>query len=229
MKKFLLLFTLITSMLFVGCDNIMPTFNEKTMETCKISSKEVLTADESIKLLKEGNIRFLNDKSIVTNVSSERRNSLRNSQSPYAVVVSCSDSRVTPELIFNVGLGEIFDIRLAGNVVNSDALGSIEYAVSYLNSPLILLIGHENCGAVEAAYNNVNHDMKFQGNINSIIKKIKPSVKETKSLDEAIHKNVENVALEIKNSPIIKKLVEENKVAVKTAYYSLDGRVVIND
>ena len=99
-------------------------------------------------MLEDGNERFLNDKSELRNVNSERRDELKEGQSPYAVIVSCSDSRVTPTTVFNAGLGEIFDIRIAGNVVDDDALGSIEYGAEHLHSPLIVVMGHQSCGAV---------------------------------------------------------------------------------
>ncbi len=106
-------------------------------------------------MLKDGNARFVTDTSILRNVNQERRDYLKSGQNPYAVIVSCSDSRVTPTTVFNAGLGEIFDVRLAGNVVDDDALGSIEYAVEHLNTPLVVVMGHQSCGAVTATYNEV--------------------------------------------------------------------------
>ena len=146
-------------------------------------------------------------------------------QNPYAVVVSCSDSRVTPNIVFNAGLGEIFDIRLAGNVVDDDALGSIEYGVAHENAPLIVVMGHESCGAVTAAYNKYKKGTTVEGNIEEIVEEIEPSINKDKTLDDAIRTNVTNVANEIKNAPIIKKLIDSDKVKVVEAYYSLDGKV----
>ena len=116
-------------------------------------------------MLKDGNTRFLTDTSILRNVSQERRDYLKSGQNPYAVIVSCSDSRVTPTTVFNAGLGEIFDVRLAGNVVDDDALGSIEYAVEHLNTPLVVVMGHQSCGAVTATYNEVVKGEKVTGNM----------------------------------------------------------------
>ena len=146
-------------------------------------------------------------------------------QNPYAVVVSCSDSRVTPNIVFNAGLGEIFDIRLAGNVVDDDALGSIEYGVAHANAPLIVVMGHESCGAVTAAYNKYTKGTAVEGNIEEIVEEIEPSIGKDKTLDDAIRTNVTNVANEIKNDPITKKLIDSGKVKVVEAYYSLDGKV----
>ena len=111
---------------------------------------------------------------ILRNVNQERRDSLKDGQNPYAVIVSCSDSRVTPTTVFNAGLGEIFDVRLAGNVVDDDALGSIEYAVEHLNTPLVVVMGHQSCGAVTATYNEVVKGEKVTGNMESFVEKITP-------------------------------------------------------
>lgn len=185
----------------------------------------VKSADEALNLLKEGNERFASDKSQLRNINEEKRDQLKEGQSPYAVIVSCSDSRVTPSAIFNKGLGELFEIRIAGNVVDNNALGSIEYAVEHLNTPLIVIIGHESCGAVTATYDSVVKKETVEGKISSIVKKIKPSIDEKGTIDDAIHKNVDSVVNEISNNEIIKHLIGEDKVKVVGAYYNLEGKV----
>ena len=150
---------------------------------------------------------------------------LKEGQHPYAVVVSCSDSRVTPTTVFNAGLGEIFDIRIAGNVVDDDALGSIEYGVEHTGAPLVVVMGHESCGAVTAAYDETHNNAHAEGNIEDLVEKILPSVKNAKDIDEGIHNNIDNVAKEINNDAIVKHLVDQGKVKVVRAYYSLDGKV----
>ncbi|MDY4737811.1 carbonic anhydrase [Terrisporobacter sp.] len=150
---------------------------------------------------------------------------LKEGQHPYAVVVSCSDSRVTPTTVFNAGLGEIFDIRIAGNVVDDDALGSIEYGVEHTGAPLVVVMGHESCGAVTAAYDEAHNNAHAEGNIEDLVEKILPSVKNAKDIDEGIHNNIDNVAKEINNDAIVKHLVDQGKVKVVRAYYSLDGKV----
>lgn len=221
MKKFIISLTLSTLLLLPNATMAIPDSSNG------IDNKSI-TASDAIKILEDGNKRFVNDKSEVRNVSSKKRDELKDGQSPYAVIVSCSDSRVTPELIFNTGLGEIFGVRLAGNVVDSDALGSIEFAANVLKSPLIIVIGHEQCGAVEAAYNKVKNGEKVPGNIKSITKKIEPAAKKSDSVDDAIHKNIENVADEIRSNKVIKKLIDDKKITVITGYYSLDGKVILN-
>ena len=150
---------------------------------------------------------------------------LKEGQHPYAVIVSCSDSRVTPTTVFNAGLGEIFDIRIAGNVVDDDALGSIEYGVEHTGAPLVVVMGHESCGAVTAAYDETHNNAHAEGNIEDLVEKILPSVKNAKDIDEGIHNNIDNVAKEINNDAIVKHLVDQGKVKVVRAYYSLDGKV----
>ena len=180
---------------------------------------------EALERLKEGNERFLSDHSELINVTSERRNELVEGQNPYAVVISCGDSRVTPATVFNVGLGEIFSIEIAGNVVDEDALGSVKYAVEHLQSPLVVVMGHESCGAVTATYDKVKNGTPVEGNINAIVDKIESHIAGAESLDDAIQKNADAVKKQVEEDEIVKQLVDEGKVKVVKAYYSLDGSV----
>ena len=229
--KLLILVTVVgLSLNLVACSNDVTASNTNEQNTSsnsayKTENLEIKDADNALQQLKDGNDRFVNDKSELINVTKERRDQLKDGQNPYAVVVSCSDSRVTPNIVFNAGLGEIFDIRLAGNVVDDDALGSIEYGVAHTNAPLIVVMGHESCGAVTAAYNKYTKGTAVEGNIEDIVEEIEPSINKDKTLDDAIHTNVTNVANEIKNDQIIKKLIDSGKVKVVEAYYSLDGKV----
>lgn len=229
--KLLILVTVVgLSLNLVACSNDVTASNTNEQNTSsnsayKTENLDIKDADNALQQLKDGNDRFVNDKSELINVTKERRDQLMDGQNPYAVVVSCSDSRVTPNIVFNAGLGEIFDIRLAGNVVDDDALGSIEYGVAHANAPLIVVMGHESCGAVTAAYNKYTKGTAVEGNIEDIVEEIEPSINKDKTLDDAIHTNVTNVANEIKNDQIIKKLIDSGKVKVVEAYYSLDGKV----
>ena len=229
--KLLILVTVVgLSLSLVACSNDVTASNTNEQNTSsnsayKTENLDIKDADNALQKLKDGNDRFVNDKSELINVTKERRDQLMDGQNPYAVVVSCSDSRVTPNIVFNAGLGEIFDIRLAGNVVDDDALGSIEYGVAHENAPLIVVMGHESCGAVIAAYNKYTKGTAVEGNIEEIVEEIEPSINKDKTLDDAIHTNVTNVANEIKNDQIIKKLIDSGKVKVVEAYYSLDGKV----
>ena len=189
----------------------------------------VTNSTQAINLLKEGNQRFVKNDSELVNVNSERRELLKNGQHPYATLVSCSDSRVTPSLVFNAGLGEIFDVRLAGNVVDQDALGSIEYAVDHLQCPLIVVMGHQSCGAVTAAYNDIVKGEEVHGNIEAIVKEIAPAINANETINDAINKNIENMVKIVKADPIVKEKIEQGKVDVVGAYYNLDGTVTFMD
>lgn len=234
MKKNLIAALIISSFILVGCgDN---TTNNTVDNSASENKSEIVvvdtttsSADEALQMLKDGNIRFSSDTSILRNISSERRNELKDGQNPYAVIVSCSDSRVTPTTIFNAGLGEIFDVRLAGNVVDDEALGSIEYAVEHLNTPLVVVMGHESCGAVTATYNEVIKGEKVTGNMESFVEKITPSINKEGTVDDAIHTNIDRVVQEISEDEAIKTLIQQWKIKVVGAYYNLDGVVNFNE
>ena len=225
MKSKLITVLIITSMMLISCNENNNSTNTKNVENSVsefiIVDTDVSSSDEALQILKEGNARFATDKSVLRNINAERRESLKNGQNPYAVIVSCSDSRVTPTTVFNAGLGELFDIRLAGNVVDDDALGSIEYAVEHLNTPLIVVMGHQSCGAVTATYNEVVKGEKVSGNMESFVKKITPSVNKNGTIDDAIHTNIDMVVKEISE--------DQGKVKVVGAYYDLNGNVTFKE
>ena len=233
MKSKLITVLIITSMMLISCNENNNSTNTKNVENSVsefiIVDTDVSSSDEALQILKEGNARFTTDKSVLRNINAERRQSLKNGQNPYAVIVSCSDSRVTPTTVFNAGLGELFDIRLAGNVVDDDALGSIEYAVEHLNTPLIVVMGHQSCGAVTATYNEVVKGEKVSGNMESFVKKITPSVNKNGTIDDAIHTNIDMVVKEISEDKGIKTLIDQGKVKVVGAYYDLNGNVTFKE
>lgn len=233
MKSKLITVFIITSMMLISCNENNNSTNTKNVENSVsefiIVDTDVSSSDEALQILKEGNARFATDKSVLRNINAERRESLKNGQNPYAVIVSCSDSRVTPTTVFNAGLGELFDIRLAGNVVDDDALGSIEYAVEHLNTPLIVVMGHQSCGAVTATYNEVVKGEKVSGNMESFVKKITPSVNKNGTIDDAIHTNIDMVVKEISEDKGIKTLIDQGKVKVVGAYYDLNGNVTFKE
>ncbi len=194
-----------------------------------------LTADGALKKLVEGNARFAGNDPTQKDLGSARRTELTKGQHPLAVIVSCSDSRVPPEHVFDQGLGDLFVVRTAGNVVGSVDLGSVEYAVEHLKVPLVLVLGHQSCGAVKAAMEGG----KPEGHIGLVVKKIQPAVKkaEKESKDEravlntAIRLNVINTAAALRReSPLIKHLADEKKVKIAGGVYSLEtGQVEFFD
>ncbi|MGZ3515325.1 MAG: carbonic anhydrase [Thermodesulfobacteriota bacterium] len=198
-----------------------------------------VTADEALQRLLDGNKRYVESRMTACGeANAAAREKLANTQKPYAVILSCSDSRVPPEIIFDKGLGEIFVVRVAGNVPDPIILGSIEYAVEHLGSTLVMVLGHERCGAVTAA---VDAKGKPEGNIGVIIKAIAPAVKQAKTeykgkekpelVETAINDNVKLVAADLtKQSSVLKHFVEQGKVKIVGAKYDLDdGKVSLLD
>lgn len=195
----------------------------------KVEDFDIISGKEALDRLKAGNARYVNNESELINVTDERREDLYEGQNPYAVIVSCSDSRVTPTTIFNAGLGEIFDVRLAGNILTPEALGSIEYGVEHLHAPLLVIIGHEKCGAVTAAYDKMNDGVEVVGNINTLVDQIEPAIQDASDVDNAIHMNIDYVYNQVLEDEIVKHLVDAGKLTVVSAYYSLDGQVTFNE
>lgn len=194
--------------------------------------KAKMTPAEALNALKQGNQEFLSDRPHAQNVDRARRQAISAGQSPFAVLVGCSDSRVPPELVFGRGLGEIFTIRVAGNVVDRTALGSIEYGVAELGAPLVVVMGHERCGAVLAAIKAVTEDATFPGAIGDMVAPIIPAVLRAQKqqgdlVANAVKENVRMVARRLKEGDdLIKGPASQGKVEVVGAYYSLgDGSV----
>ncbi len=198
--------------------------------------KTNLTADQALEALKTGNEQFLAAGGS-RELGAERRLEIAKGQTPFAVLVSCSDSRVPPELLFGRGLGELFIVRNAGNTVDTVALGSVEYAVAELGVPLVVIMGHERCGAVHAALSVVQENTKFPGSIGQMIEPIIPAVLaaraanagagEAELLDASVRANVERVAAYVRGAgPIVSTAVESGAVKVVGARYDLeDGKV----
>ena len=187
-----------------------------------------MTGKEALQRLKNGNKRFVEDKLDGQLNDSKRRKDLTGGQSPYAIVLSCADSRVVPELAFDTGLGEIFVIRVAGNVANTESLASIEYAVAHLGTKLIVVLGHENCGAVTAAIAGGNNGY----NLNILLSQIAPAIDESgenATVNTVVCKNAELVANDLKvRSSIIANAVNNENLEIVSAYYNLDtGKVDI--
>jgi carbonic anhydrase len=161
--------------------------------------------------------------------AAKRRAELTKSQHPFAIILSCSDSRVPPEIVFDEGLGDLFIVRVAGNVLNDEGLGSIEYAVDILGARLIVVLGHQSCGAVDAAMKTVAAKGKAPGHIQSLVTAIKPVVDSTPKgdLDTTIKANVKHVVDALRSStPILKAKVDSGDVQVIGGYYTLDTGAV---
>lgn len=208
MKKLFLLFYLMFPMTFF----IFSGFTE-------------ITPQVALERLINGNKRYVDNKSQHPNRSEERRKEISSTQSPYAVIVGCSDSRVSPEIIFDEGLGDLFVVRVAGNVIGQIELESIEYSALSLNSVIILVLAHENCGAVNAVLQN-----KIT-NIEKIAKFIKPAIQKEKYktnniLEQVIKTNALNMKNFLEKTPNIKQLINDKKIEIHAAYYNLKTGLV---
>lgn len=185
-----------------------------------------MTNQEVIRRLQSGNERFVADKLDGKLQDSSRRTDLTSGQEPYAIILSCADSRVVPELAFDSGLGELFVVRVAGNVANASSIASIEYAVAHCGTKVIIVMGHQSCGAVTAAVNGGNNGY----NINHLLAHITPAIDaagEGASITEIVKKNARLTAEDLQSrSAIISKAVNSGDVQVVPAYYNLDSGVV---
>lgn len=178
---------------------------------------------EALERLKEGNKRFVETKPSTPAQDQAKIASLTGGQSPYAIILSCADSRVAPELAFDTGLGEVFILRVAGNVANTSTIASIEYAVAHLGTKLIVVMGHQSCGAVGAAVQGGDAGP----NLNKLISYIQPAV-DKKGADAPLadivkeNANISAGTLTSK-SDIISNAVASDGVKIVTAYYNLDS------
>lgn len=192
-----------------------------------------LSAEQALQLLKEGNARFVADQAVPRETNRRRRLEIAQGQTPFCVLLGCSDSRVSPELLFGRGLGELFIARNAGNVVDTATLGSIEYAVAELGVPLIVVLGHQRCGAVAAALEVVERNATFPGVIGEMVEPIIPAVLKARSdsgttdqsalLEAAVKENVRRVAQRLRTSQaVLVDPVRAGKLKIVSAYYPLD-------
>ena len=186
------------------------------------------SGESALQKLLDGNKRYVEAKLSHPDQTAERRAEVAKGQHPFAVIVSCSDSRVPPEIIFDQGLGDLFVIRLAGNILDDAALGSLEYAVEHLGVRHIMVLGHERCGAVDATLKGG----EAPGHIGSLVNAIRPAVEKAKNqpgdvLDNAVRTNVTMVVQQLKSSgPILEDLFKKGALTIDGARYDLEDGVV---
>ena len=203
-----------------------------SVTTKEIQSKS--SAQEVLEILKEGNQRFVNQDPKSRNLL-EQVNTTSTGQFPLAVVISCIDSRVPTEMVFDQGIGDIFCVRVAGNVINQDVLGSVEFACKVAGVKLIVVMGHTSCGAVKGACNDVE-----LGNLTGLLNKIKPAISivanrgvaadDAGFVDEVALENVQ-VSLDtiLNDSPVLKEMVDNHEVKCAKGMYSVQtGEVELN-
>ncbi|TWB48757.1 carbonic anhydrase [Bradyrhizobium sacchari] len=193
----------------------------------------LLAPDAALKRLLKGNDRYVQGASRADDFRRER-SVLVEGQNPYAAVLSCADSRVAPELVFDTGLGDLFVCRVAGNFVNEDTLASMEYAVAVLNTPLILVLGHDHCGAIDATIKSLHSDKPPPGHISSLVAALAPAVNASREqtgdpLAKATRQNVIDNVNKLKSTgPILDAAVEQNRLKIVGGLYRIDtGKVDI--
>ena len=213
----------------------------RTMATAspQQSGRRSVSADQALRDLLDGNDRFRSGKRVTPRGRPEDFLALTHGQFPEAVVVSCADSRVPPEIVFDVGVGDIFVVRVAGNVIGGAGVsvkGSIEYAVAELDVPLILVLGHSGCGAVKSAIKHIDDKDSLPGAISGLVELVKPAVARSKGmpgdpLENAVRKNVEIGVERLQQlEPIIARRVKDHKVKVAGGVYNLlNGTVTLID
>jgi carbonic anhydrase len=189
------------------------------------------TPDAVLKELGEGNARFVSGKVKHPNASAARRTELAKGQHPKAAILGCADSRVPPELVFDEGLGDLFVVRVAGNVADPIDIASVEYSVEHLGVGVVVVLGHHSCGAVKAT---VDSGGKAEGNLGALVAEIEPAVEQAKAapgkeglVDDSVHANAKRTAQAlVERSPVLKKAVEEKKLRIVSAVYDLaSGKV----
>lgn len=187
----------------------------------QIDAQEKKSPQAYIQQMMEGNERYMQDKLEHPNRTSARRESLTSIQEPFAAIIGCSDSRVAPEIIFDQGIGDLFVVRIAGNVLGVTELASVEYAVNALHASVIFVLGHENCGAVKAVLAGQTEGIEpISVRVEEALKNSTDRLSEN-PVENAIKKNVQFVVGQLEQDPIFSKLISEGKLAVVGGYYQL--------
>ena len=231
MNAKILLLALWLGSLCWACNSIQKSTENNDSVTYNRAEK-IKTPEDALQLLIEGNKRFVANAVLNDDLSNAKRKLLKDKgQNPFAVIVTCSDSRVPPELLFDQGLGDLFVIRVAGNVIDSVGMGSIQYAAEHLETPLIVVLGHEKCGAVHATIAGG----EFPGSIPSITARILPSINNVKlaygdveNLEEmVIDANAQASVNTLNTDAMLKHLIELGKLNVIGATYYLENGLVV--
>ncbi|WP_169219874.1 carbonic anhydrase [Brasilonema sp. UFV-L1] len=215
-----------------GAFGLMVTASDLLCQISPVQAAELpqaLTPEGALQKLMEGNQRFVQHQPRHPDQSQMRLHEVAQAQYPFVTILSCADSRVPAEIVFDQGIGDIFDVRIAGNIATPEAVGSIEYAVVLLGTPLLMVLGHERCGAVTAAVQN----QALLGEIGSFVKAIKPAIKRVKdqsgdAVENAVIANVYYQIEQLKRSTLLTERLESGKLKLVGGRYDLDtGKVSI--
>lgn len=204
------------------------------MKTLTKEMQEAITPKKALELLQEGNRRFVSNLKVNRNLL-QQANETSDGQHPFAVILSCIDSRTSAELIFDQGLGDVFSVRIAGNIINEDILGSMEFGCKVAGSKIIVVLGHTKCGAVKGACDHVE-----MGNLTALLTKIRPAVDDENTTIENRNSNnsvfVENVAVInvkrtvkaiMERSPILKEMIETGQIGIAGGTHNISTGEVI--
>jgi carbonic anhydrase len=201
-------------------------------EPASVAEPAVTTPDQALQRLLEGNQRYVGAKPTYPNLTVDRRTQLAQGQHPFSIVFSCVDSRVPPELLFDRGLGDLFVIRTAGHVLDDAVLGSIEYGVAELGIPLILVLGHEKCGAVKATLEAVEHHTTAPDRIQTLVRAITPAIEQSKgqpgdALDNAVLANTALTVGRLQATPLLADALGKGGLKIIGGRYDLDSGAVV--
>lgn len=188
---------------------------------------------EALRRLLVGNLRYVNNRATDANEGAQRRSEVAQIQDPFAIIFGCVDSRVPPEIVFDCGLGDLFVVRTAGQVIDQAVLSSIEFGVLELGIPLIMVLGHERCGAVKAAIETLEANTNEAAQFSWLIKHIRPAIHKAKEmrgdlLDNAIRTNIQLTVQALRDAPVLAPVRDKGQLRIVGAYYDLDtGRVML--
>jgi carbonic anhydrase len=211
----------------VGTTVVASTLGQELASAPPAIAQNTITPDEALRQLMEGNQRFTANKRKYGHQDVVRLNEVAKGQKPFAAILGCADSRVPSEIVFDQGLGDLFVCRIAGNIAVAEEIGSLEFGSAVLGTKVIMVMGHERCGAVEAALKGT----PVPGQIGSLLEAIKPCLEKTKNqpgdaLTNACKANIAYQVEKLKASPVLADLVTQNKLKIVGGYYDLDtGKV----
>jgi carbonic anhydrase len=203
----------------------------KGLANASASETNALSPDQALRRLIEGNARYTTGQLTHPRQTSERISEVAKGQKPFAIVLGCADSRVAPEILFDEGLGDLFVVRVAGNIATSDVIGSIEFAVAEFGVPVIMVLGHERCGAVKATVEALEKNINVPGYVGTIARAIAPVVEAVKEqpgdlVDNVVMANASNSAKRLQQSLVLSKALKAGKLKIVPAYYDLDTGAV---
>lgn len=222
-----------TLMLLVGvgsCGSEPPQPPAQSQPT-PVAETAITNPDEAIQRLRDGNQRFVGNAAIDPNQTDARRLEVAGGQHPFATILGCVDSRVSPEIVFDRGLGDLFVIRTAGHVLDNTVVGSIEFGSEEFGIPLVMVLGHERCGALEVTIEALEKHETIEGSIGAVVAGVTPAVEAAKGrsgdlLDNSVRANIELTVNRLKQSPVLKEAVDSGKIKIVGGRYDLETGLV---